>query len=393
MKFYMNIIFFSLLANAFSILAAPPAELASFAEVYSFQYERHVVDFAMDASGRLYVLTETEDSLRVEVLDNAGEKVADFNVYKGQTPAPEVIRIEVSEDGSTVLVLGVDIEIDVPINWVLNSKGEDILPQDNVLKYAEWLQVSSSGKYFTCQGYNGFSGIPTVFQQDWSEFSHPFKGISHGFFAGIANGEDRFLFTEKKSSNPYLSLARLPSLEISFTTKLELKDFFLIPHRGGIAVSDSLFVLIRRLPNGGDLLGFNSNTGAIRWVSDCPLKTVDIEFSDCGGFIAVLGGSEVMVLDSLGRNLAFNSLGKPDSVLFGPGFPEVCFFGDLRLIIAKFYHPSLPNSPHSVFVSFDDEWKTPGATSGNANYEGFSLKSGSFVAFQDGGGIGLLKHD
>ncbi|HHS51054.1 MAG TPA: hypothetical protein ENN07_08065 [candidate division Zixibacteria bacterium] len=370
-------------------LEIPPA-LGAFEEVFSLEFDRMVIDFDMDEESRLYFLTETEESLFVTVLDAEGQVVRELSAFKGQTPKPFVLQVIASDNGQTVLVRGEDTELETPINWVFDESGEDILPFDHLLKYAEWLQLSPSGNYFTAQGYRALSTIGQIYDIEFNEVEWPRRAFYQGLFVG-ADGEDIVLFTEADTGGTALAMAKLPSQEIIFSRPLGIWEAHMLPHRGRVAMHNDLLVMMRPPGRGSDVIGIDAKTGRVLWQAECLMNASGVSFSDDGSYIAVFGGPSIMIFNNIGDELAFFQNENSDIPLFAPGIPNFTFFEDRRAIVTKLYIPEHRYGMRSVVLGFDDEWGSGGSSTAFFNFEGFSRDAGRFAAFHKDGILRLLK--
>ncbi len=368
-----------------------PADFPKTQLVFEKKLPLAIVDCDMDTTGRLYVLTESIDSLTVWVIEQSGDISRSMSCDKGPTPKPWAAHIEVSRGGEIALIWGVDTEIKTPINWVFDDSGKDILPPDNVLKYAEWLQVSPSGNFFTCQGYHGLSGIPDVYRRDWTPVKWEHRLLHHGYFVGSDGDEDLLLFTESDTGGTGLALAKLPSKKDIFIRHLPPNRSYLLPHRGRMAASKHLFAM--RYPEnlGGTTYGVSPVDGSIEWTTDHAMLAIDMAFSDDGRYIAILGGPSTRVLDSLGRELAFDTHFTPHGLPYAPGIPDIEFFGDIKTIITSLYLPGYDGEEKSTIIRFDEDWNTSGPTTYLSRIEGFETNGNKLVVRSDGGDLSVYR--
>ncbi len=352
--------------------------------VFEKEFAGDIVDFEMDSVGRLYVLTESAESLSVLVLDMDGNITRTIDCDKGITPAPHPVRIEVSRGGEIVLVWGLDTGIDTPINWVFDESGKDILPPENVLKFAEWLQVSPSGNYFTCQGFKVSSGINNVYRRDWTPVKWERRFLHHGYFVGIDSGEEVLLFTESDTMGTGLAMAKLPSQEDIFRRHLPPNESFLLPHRGRMAASENLLVMNYPGHLGGQIYGIDPSNGKIIWTVDPATRATDMIFSDDSKYIAVFGGPTIQILDVDGNEVASKIQALADITPFGGGIPDAVFFGKYRIVIASFYLPGKNDYLSSTAIRFDDNWETTGPFITHVRVEGFALDAGPLIVTATG---------
>ncbi|MCK5833920.1 hypothetical protein KAH81_09675 [bacterium] len=377
------------LSIGISLAQELPPQVGEAKKLFSFAQDKSIIDFAVDNSLRLYVLSENEDSIEVSVYDTTGKLLSKIPKYKGAISGSDALHLQVSNDGDIIVVWGINLEFDMPVNWIFTAEGNEVLSEDNLLKYAEWLQVSPSGKFFTCQGYKGTSGISAIYDIDWIPLEWESKSVKHGYFVGKRDDEDLLLFTESDSLETSLALIKLQSREVLFSEQLSRKESSIMPYRSRIAFSERLFVMNYSVELGEDILGFDALTGQLSWIADCPIKAYDFAFSDREGFLVAYGGSSIVIYDDKGKELVFSQVGKDGFAVFGHGIPDFCFFEDQRLAVANFSQPG--GRTHSVILSFDEDWNSRGADIINANFEGFSNPLGEFIAFNINGEVGLYR--
>ena len=370
----------------FIILAGEPVLDEYFPDatpLFTFSAPQPLIDMAVDSDGSFYLIYEKPDSIAVQKLSSNGEPRSLMTAFLGVTPNPELLHIEVSNAGEKTVVWGIDTELDTPINWVFDTTGRDILHQDNVLKYAEWLQVSPGGGFFACQGYRDISTIPAVFTDEWDKIDVGSDNERrHGYFVGTSeDGEDLLLLTEPDSNDILISLTKLPSRERVFETRLgqDYKD--LVAHRTNIAVTENYYILQYTRANNRKVTGFRKDDGKFDWSLDPLFEINDIAPSLNGKYVGFTGYFCMETLTETGIEIAYrcDMNRKPPVPLYWPGFPEITVWNEYGVLAAALNFPDSVNTSRTTIVKFDRE-SVDSPQMLPYRIEGFRIAGTDFVA-------------
>lgn len=381
----MRFIFLSMLL--FSALLAMETYLDYFpdaVEKFTFIAEKRIIDVAVDEVGDVYVLTESAESLFVQKLSDDGKPKAFYRCSKGPTPRPIAVRIEISRKGETVLVQGIDKELNTPINWVFDSTGNDILPVENVLKYAEWLQVSPSGKYFTCQGYDTPSRISDVYDISWKRLKWNGQMVYHALFVGSSGESDLLLMTEPDTGGKAFSLTELPSQKAIFKEPMWHRTALLTAHKGRAILLDDCVVMNAPFDFGGVIYGFDSKNGKMIWHIDPFAETIHMARSFEGNEVVLVGSYCIQILNAKGEDLSHACFADFEGMKpFYPGILDVSFWAKRKILLATVYYHGFPIPIRTGIITFDDSFKAQIP-------QGFPLRVEGFVV---GGSQHLLCAD
>jgi len=284
-----------LLASSAWIDFFPPLE-----KIYAYSAPSTIVDMEADDAGLLYILTMASDSVFVEVISTSGELVRTCRSALGPTTNAYPVGIQLSRHGEIIVVRGWEKVLETPVNWVFDSTGYDILEPTHLLKYAEWLQVSPCGNFFSCQGYRGEnSQIPGIYDRNFNEIFADLP-LEQGFFA--RSGDiDMLVAKENREKDQYLTARELPSAKILFETKLDDNTSRLSVQEAKIAVTENCIFTLSNLCANRTLYCFDAKTGDFLWENQTQTDIIDIGSGLDGDAVAIRGNFCYVVRDVSGE--------------------------------------------------------------------------------------------
>ncbi|GEM_PF-2390794 len=375
----------------------PDAEL-----LFSYDATLPVHDIASDTAGNIYILCSDSDSVYIHVISRDGNLSRDVSTPLGPTPNPQLLYIEVSRDGKTVLVCGQDIELKTPINYVLDEAGNDILPEDNVLKYAEWLQLSPSGNYFVSQGFDGLPTIQSIFNRNWEEVPLPYGKIDAGYFLDSSpEGQDLLLATESDSIGKLLSLIELPSaaepaetVEYAFKQYLPSDHNDIVPNRMFVCMCNDYIIITNPPSRSGTINGFERENGKFSWylgAADLTYGIIKATSSFDGEMACFIGRWCIQILKENGVELSnlcepVYDLSKP---FFQPGVPNVSLWNDRRVLSVALYIPWYVKPIRTILLGFDKDWNAYSPQELPYRIEGFYIHGEYLLAEVQGSKVNL----
>ncbi len=325
-------------------------------EIFVRQCRPTAIDFTMDKSGRLFVLSEGEDSVFVEIFSPEGKSKLTIGGALGPTPAPETYEIQISENGEIIVVRGMDSSLDSPINWVFDGGGREILPGDNVLKYAEWLRVSPGGNYFSCQGYaSRKSIINNIFNRDFEPILTE-RDVIHGYFIGLAGEQELVLLLERENENYYLCLLELPSEKEHFRTTLDPKLKRVVPHEGITAILDDYFVFLTYACKSSTVYAFSRQSGELVWENQMAFPVDYIGASIDRNSVGLKSFLCTGVLTPNGKEIFSHCESPLDADLsLGMSFrPRFTLWGERRILTTAYYLYDQQEKFKTVIVPFGE---------------------------------------
>jgi len=392
MKYFLCIV---LIIASISLGANPSWEtlFPKLDQDFTLKVPNPIVDIELDSHGNWYILHQDSDSLYIEIVNRRGKHKETYSCDLGVTPNPVVRDMTLSESGK-ILIIGSDYELTTPINWVLDENGEDILPAENVLKYAEWLQISPGGDFFTSQGYSNLSVFPDVYTSNWEKYQLEKRWIHHGYFIGLGdNGEDLLLMTETDTAGTGLALLALPSQEELFTEHLEPANSYLLPHRGRITAGKDILVMTLPENIGGKIYGLNRENGEILWTMDPTDRLVQLGTSFEGNKFAYIGDYCVQIIDNEGTELSLYCADyrKTNGPVFRPGIPTITFWEKYGLLMVNLSTPGSQIAARTIVMNFTQDWEATKFAPLNFTLKGFNTEKEDFLANARGKELEIYK--